>query len=409
MNIYRICLLFLFFLMGAAQLNANFAYVNSDFSGTNEVAVIDTNTNTITTIIPHAQWAPNVLAITPNGKFVYASWADSFTSDSFVAVIDTATNTFITEIPLVPASSPDGLAITPDGTRVYVTIQDGTIKVIDTATNTVVDSIPMATGTPFGIAITPDGRFAYAALTSGDIGVIDLSTNTYGPLIPTPGVLMFGVAITPDGRFAYVTDIGSASVFVIDIASNTFIATVPVGSNPWGLAATNQFVYVCNNGGDSISVIDVSTNTVVATVPTPPNNPTWIAITPDGARGYVTITNTGNVAVLDTSTNTFIDTILIDPFASPFSIAITPTIILPPPTPPPPPPAAAPTDPSGAQVIEQSIVLVNETAQENLESIEYSGMMDVVEGTYFDTFQVDIIDGYTPYTNEIILTPSWCE
>lgn len=406
---YTFLSIFLFFLMGAVRLDANFVYVNSDFSMENRVSVIDTNTNTVVTTIPHAQWAPNILAITPNGKFVYASWADSFTSDSFVSVIDTATNTIITEIPLVPSNPPTGLAITPDGTRVYVTLLDNTVRVIDTATNTVVATIPTPSGTGFGIAILPNGGFAYVALDSGNIGILDLSTNTFGTLIPVPGVLMFGVAITPDGRFAYVTDIGSNNVFVIDIASNTFFATVPVGNGPEGLAATNQFVYICNDLGSTISVIDVSTNTVVATVPTPPSNPTWIAITPDGSRGYVAINGTGIVAVLDTSTNTFIDSILIDPFATPFSIAITPTLLLPPPTPPLPPIPAAPTDPSGVQAIEQATELVYDTIQENFDSIAYTGLMDVVEGTYFDNSQVYIIDWETLYTNEIMLTPSWCE
>ena len=49
---------------------------------------------------------------------------------------------------------PDGVAITPDGTRAYVATELGTVSVIDTATNTVVATIPIG-GEPLGIAITP--------------------------------------------------------------------------------------------------------------------------------------------------------------------------------------------------------------------------------------------------------------
>ena len=53
---------------------------------------------------------------------------------------------------------PIGVAITPDGTRVYVTNDNSdTISVIDTATNTVVATIPVGSG-PVAVAITPVRR-----------------------------------------------------------------------------------------------------------------------------------------------------------------------------------------------------------------------------------------------------------
>ena len=54
--------------------------------------------------------------------------------------------------------SPQGVAVTPDGTRAYVTnLSSDTVSVIDTATNSVIGS-PIAVGwEPKGIAITPDG------------------------------------------------------------------------------------------------------------------------------------------------------------------------------------------------------------------------------------------------------------
>src|SRR5215469_16917540 len=66
--------------------------------------------------------------------------------------------------------------------------------------------------------------------------------------------------------FAYVTNSGSGTVSVIDTATNTVVATVPVGSDPNGVAITpdGTRTYVT---GSPTSVIDTSTNTVVATVP----------------------------------------------------------------------------------------------------------------------------------------------
>ncbi|MGH8509815.1 MAG: calcium-binding protein [Gammaproteobacteria bacterium] len=68
--------------------------------------------------------------------------------------------------------------------------------------------------------------------------------------------------------FAYITNSGSNNVSVIDTASNTVTATVPVGTNPEGVAVTPDggFVYVANTGSNNVSVIATATNTVAATV-----------------------------------------------------------------------------------------------------------------------------------------------
>jgi YVTN family beta-propeller protein len=44
--------------------------------------------------------------------------------------------------------------------------------------------------------------------------------------------LPWGTAVTPDGTKVYITNEVSNNVSVIDTATNTVIATVPVGDNP---------------------------------------------------------------------------------------------------------------------------------------------------------------------------------
>ena len=75
---------------------------------------------------------------------------------------------------------------------------------------------------------------------------------------------------------------------MIDTATNTVVATVPVGTNPIGVAITpdGKHAYVTNFTSNNVSVIDTATNTVVATVPVG-NNPVGVAVTPDGKHAYV--------------------------------------------------------------------------------------------------------------------------
>jgi YVTN family beta-propeller protein len=74
-----------------------------------------------------------------------------------VSVIDTATNTVVGS-PITVGNLPEGVALTPDGSKVYVAnANSGTVTVIATATNTVVGS-PISVGsgpTAFGLFIQP--------------------------------------------------------------------------------------------------------------------------------------------------------------------------------------------------------------------------------------------------------------
>ena len=87
---------------------------------------------------------------------------------------------------------------------------------------------------PYGVAITPDGTRAYVTnFCSNSVSVIDTRATRW---LPRSGLgrVSRGVAITPDGTRAYVTNPGSNSVSVIDTASNTVVATVGVGNEPGG-------------------------------------------------------------------------------------------------------------------------------------------------------------------------------
>src|SRR6516225_1057251 len=111
-------------------------------------------------------------------------------------------------------------------------------------------------------------------LVSANVSVIDTATNTVIATIPVGGLSPFGVAVTPDGSKVYVTDSSrSGHVSVIATATNTVIATIPVGEGPRGVAVTpdGSKVYVTNvelpPNPPVVSVIATATNTVIATIP----------------------------------------------------------------------------------------------------------------------------------------------
>ena len=76
---------------------------------------------------------------------------------------------------------------------------------IDTSTSTVVDTVDVGQ-LPYGVAVTPDGSTIYVAnQVSGTVSVIDAATNTVNATLNV-GTTPTEITITPDGTRAYVTD-----------------------------------------------------------------------------------------------------------------------------------------------------------------------------------------------------------
>ena len=71
-----------------------------------------------------------------------------------VSVINTVSNSVVTTLNV--GSQANGIAITPDGTRAYVTNGGGAVWVLATAGNTVLAKVSLG-GYPTAVAITPDG------------------------------------------------------------------------------------------------------------------------------------------------------------------------------------------------------------------------------------------------------------
>src|ERR1017187_1191711 len=119
--------------------------------------------------------------------------------------------------------------------RVYVSNNgDNTVSEIDPSTNTVVATIHVGSG-PEGVAVTPDGTRLYVANDGGAVWVIDTSNNSVVAKV-TVGGDPYGVAITPDGTRVYVTEDNVAAVSAIDTSSNTVIAKISVPATPSGVA-----------------------------------------------------------------------------------------------------------------------------------------------------------------------------
>jgi YVTN family beta-propeller protein len=299
-----------------------YAYVANVFS--NDLSVIDTETQTISGSAIPVGPTPIATAATPDGRTVLV--ANHGVGVNTVSVVDAATR--IVTATIAVGLRPHALAITPDGSKAYVANLSGdSLSVLDLTTNTVIGSI--TTQGPFAVAITPDGGKAYVAnFDSSSVTVIDTSTDTVsGPPVPV-GAMPRNIAFSPDGRKAYVTHRFPAGVTVIDVATQSPAAPViPVG-DPAGIAIARDGseAYVTDTVIDTVAVINLSTNTVVANIGVG-LVPWTISLTPDGRYAYVVNEGSNNVTIIDLATRTPVNTVGVGSNPQPIGPFMGPNII----------------------------------------------------------------------------------
>ncbi len=158
--------------------------------------------------------------------------------------------------------------------------------------------------------------FAYVGnFNDSTLSIIDIADNTVVATLNV-GTNPFGVAVYPDGSKAYVTNLSPPEeVKIISAATHTISGSVPIGNRPAGMAIQpdGSFLYVTSRNNGTVSVIDTATNTVVDTI-TVGAGASFAAINPEGTFVYVSNSDANNISVIDTSNNTVVDTLNICTF-----------------------------------------------------------------------------------------------
>jgi YVTN family beta-propeller protein len=205
---------------------------------------------------------------------------------------------------------PENLAVTPDGSQVWVADtgpQTGQpslsgISVISTASDPANDTVTSTLNLPAEpreIAFSPSGSTAYVTTPDG-LYVIDTATLSVTDVIHGLGDPE-GVAVSPDGTTVYVTNTIQNLVDVISTATNQVTQTIPVGQLPWQLVVSSDgsTVYVADPDSDQISVITTATGSVSNI--SQAGGPVSLALTPDGSQLWVGGITSDIVTVYDTS------------------------------------------------------------------------------------------------------------
>jgi len=261
----------------------DFTYVTLNEAGVGRVAVMHNNA-VLTTILVGGR--PTGVAVAPDGSRLYVANAGTST----VSIINTSlivpsiTDDNVSSVIgwVTVGANPEDLAFTPDGTQVFVANAFGGVRfsVIDTA---LAETSPATAVTLISTNTINGSRFGIAtADVDGTILVFANFADSRGDSV---------VAMAPNGSFLTSFPIGGTASQ--DVAASVDGSRVYVASGS-GTVAVIDTALVLDR------IIDSSTNPVLAQI-TVPGGPLGLAVSNDGNTVYVTRNLADSVGIIDTT------------------------------------------------------------------------------------------------------------
>jgi len=253
---------------------------------------------------------PFIPTITPSSN---PPSCDSTYPDVFQTV---HTNALVTRVSTCPfqikatipvVSRPLQVAVTPDGSTAIVTSFDNAVSFISTATNQVVYTLTTDPSfNPNGIAISSDGTRAYVTsftIPTGAVMAIDITSPTSPKILATIQTIQYasGATLTPDDSQLWITSPLASSVDIIDTLSMTSITGLGLGATTdvaFNSTGTRAYVTSATSTPGIVSVVDTATYQTVTTY-TVGANPADIAM--NYGNGFLIVNNStdGSISVID--------------------------------------------------------------------------------------------------------------
>ena len=218
-----------------------------------------------------------------------------------VSIIDPATNKVVGEIPGIEMAH--GISVAKDNSQIYVAQEStASLLVVDGKTLQITKRIPLS-GSPNLVQLTPDGKRMYVSINlrwdvvsnfpqlqaepSGGIDVIDTASLEKIKTIPIPGGI-HDMYLTPDGKYmvagANRNEVPACKCgisepanvgYVIDAKSNEIAWTWSMKPAPSPMAISKKpdgstdKIYAQNGGDNGFRVIDFDTHVVSSFIKLP--------------------------------------------------------------------------------------------------------------------------------------------
>lgn len=228
------------------------------------------------------------------GRIVLMASAETGTLVRFDAA------TLADSAPWIVGPSPGAVALLPDESRVYVSVEGPTrLLVLDATTGLPVRAIPVPARVR-RLVVARDGSRLYATTESGDVLTVDPATDAVLRSVRLPGPVN-GLAVAHASERIWVS-VTSGGIYTIDGEAAPVLALTLVGS-PQGIALSKDGakLYVARDSADA-AVIDVFTRTLLSTLPNTMGSHD-ATVTRDGAAVWISEPAAGHVRLHHTATD----------------------------------------------------------------------------------------------------------
>jgi YVTN family beta-propeller protein len=212
---------------------------------------------------PNGSASPHGIALTTDGSKLYVGLENADIPG--IVVYDTKANEVVKKIDVVLRGG-HFLAIQPITDKLYYPMrEDHRLVVIDTKTDRIVKVLAIPGG-PVGVGFAPNGEVWIHNDGDGTVHVIDGKKDEVVTVLKGLGQGAGRMAVSPDGRWAASTHSGSQDVTIIDAMKKEVAATIKLGRGPGFpiFAPDGSRLYVMNSGEGDVCVIDLKEMKIVA-------------------------------------------------------------------------------------------------------------------------------------------------
>jgi YVTN family beta-propeller protein len=236
---------------------------------------------------------PHGVAVASDGRFCVSQIDAAMVSCGQLSAADA---TLGRGVPVGPA--PAHVALSPNGGEAYTADQYGnSLSVVDVAAARSVGTVALTDG-GFNVLADPGGARVYVTTASGILHVVDVGTRQVVARVPV-GAAANGLALDRAAGRLYVSSLRVGTVTAVNTTTNTVARTYQVSAMPQriALAAGGTTLYVASES-TGLEVLDLATGARAAVAGVAPGA-VGLALSPDGARLYVTNPPGGSVHIVD--------------------------------------------------------------------------------------------------------------
>jgi YVTN family beta-propeller protein len=296
----------------AAARDGSRIYVSEEAQKT--LDVVDGKTLEVIKRIHLSGGVPNLIALTPDGRWIYvairATWDDvshfpqiRAKDNGGIDVIDTSSLQNIKTIPI--KGGIHDLNVTPDGKYVVGGVARDTVpaanmmSVIDTRTNEIAWTLSIKPSpSPMAISANPDGSTKWVLAQVGGefngFAVVDFATHEEIKRIKNPDIApeqqnhfgppsaSHGIAVTSDQKTLLVNSRLNSVLYAYSLPDLKLLGGAPLngkGASWLTITPDDKTAYVANEQTNNVSVVDIKSMKEIATIPVgfvPARNITWV-------------------------------------------------------------------------------------------------------------------------------------